>query len=1315
MFKAKGPALASSTDFSGNLRETSFYKYGHLRSLGLSGEITALAVDPVSSLLAVGLSSGLIHVFGAAPVHFVIPAAPASSSGPARSIAFLFFHPGHGRVVAIDAGNTFHQFSLRDISDSANPNVHPPTPVREAGYTVYGTVTAAEQPLPSHTHMFVAMRDGQTIAWDLKAATVAGFKVHNCWAEYEQRLIRSGVPGRGKTIGGPTTTCLAHNPRDLNVLLIGYDGGVVAWDFQKAAAVKTYEMTLPPGAPGGGTYQDADGSLWTERTPSVTSIAWRPDGLVFAVGHSDGCISFWAYSESDKPLMVRTLTHEDVHVTDAESLLSAGALDTQVRRKDAAPAAVSANREPIYKLAWASFPDQAALKLLVAAQGTDKSIPPPTNATVEYADRGETLLLVLGGQSPGERPGINILQMPAYLAPMAKRPTSPTSPSQSMPLQERYAFRDSLAPTGTSNYPTRTPPEDFVLVPRTNPYFSMAHDAVAIIITLTPDATMPPPPGPSAEREFEVYAFPPPRSSTAPPPLGRKSFLVPGEGERLVALTPAPMSPSSPSLTSPRSPSPASWRFPWSAQSSPSISGLLSPSLIPPSPRLAVNERKRFRAPSSLWSGAYAVMGCEMFSLPTPTFKRLISWSIEVAGNETFPRLPIYGGLAVPDLQSQGAPDLKVLKMESYRVLVTHHPDATVRFWDASPHILVLPTPLRFEFPAPLPHLTISVGEYLKHPDVAHLPLAKLWATDRRQVRITGVHLARESLECVITLATGEVVVTKFGESKPAARGDGNEVEELELDGWAGPAAAPATPRSESYFPSPTYPGVPRAASPLTPGTPHTSQVPGSPGSFSSVRQDWVDEVTELDQLAKWATDGFKPVCILTSRRGEAVACAVSDIGFVAVAYATKTLTIMDLRGPEIILREGFDEDGEAMRKRKKKGNAQNVLGEHSLVGCLKWVVSGLGADPTPRPRLIVSYAKGMTKIYTLVNVLGEWLVEPKPPTFTNDSLAGPLATFVLDAVNGNELAPSAESLSAAMAMQNAHDAKTTKDKDAPPHCLWIAASKRSIRCAVNFNGERVAKVELENEELSDVKYITRHGNRVIVALTTTGSALFHTAPHLEYITRMDLYFGGEPRKIGRLSFDDRSGDFVEYGGPLDVSLRTLFHFRKPLPPRYDPLHIKHPVPPQPAPLNASTLVGSWIWGGAALSGAQLDSIVAGPSRPQPAKPVEAGPPKPKKPLITWGEPPDEPVVAKAALSPVAPKRVAVGKQRGPARDARERNDAYSEMQDTLAERTDVLDYLGEQLNNASVSASGYLSAARNTAMKEAAKGTAKGMLGKLL
>jgi syntaxin-binding protein 5 len=518
--------------------------------------------------------------------------------------------------------------------------------------------------------------------------------------------------------------------------------------------------------------------------------------------------------------MVRTITHEDVNVADAESLFSAGALDTQIRPAKTAtlevshenidgmpvlaetpvpPKAVDANRVPIFKLAWAGFPDQAALKLMM----TVKEGEPLTNATVEYAERGETLLVILGGQSPNERPGINILQFPAFTPPIAaRRGTTPMSPSQSMPVQERYAYRDSLMPTGSSNYPTRTPPEDFVLLPRSSPYYGLAHDPVALIVSLTPDKTLSSTDAPRAERGLDAWAFPPPRSTVIPPSPGRITCQLPGEDEKLVAMTPAPLVPS------PGTPRTPGWRLPWTspAPQSPSLR-VPTPETSLKSPFVSVERRRerkkrRYRLPSALWSGNLSVLGCELHSLPTPTFKRLISHSIENEG-------------------------------------VEDEPDATVRFWDISPHLLLLPTPLRFEYPGPLPHLTISVGDWLRSPEVQHLPIAKAWVKDRSGVKIKSVHLAREALECTVTFTSGELLVTKFGEGKGQAPAR-EEVEE-----------------EESYFPKVEMPK----------------------NEMASLKQDWVEEVTELGDLATWTSDGFKPVALFTLKRGEVLQCAVSDIG----------------------------------------------------------------------------------------------------------------------------------------------------------------------------------------------------------------------------------------------------------------------------------------------------------------------------------------------------------------------------------------------------------------------------------------------------
>jgi len=116
-----------------------------------------------------------------------------------------------------------------------------------------------------------------------------------------------------------------------------------------------------------------------------------------------------------------------------------------------------------------------------------------------------------------------------------------------------------------------------------------------------------------------------------------------------------------------------------------------------------------------------------------------------------------------------------------------------------------------------------------------------------------------------------------------------------------------------------------------------------------------------------------------------------------------------------------------------------------------------------------------MTKIYSLLNSLGEWIVDSKPPTFTNESLAFPVASFVLDPLTGTELLPTAEALQAAMHHPE-HSPSSSKNKTITPHCLWIAVARKSIRIAANFNGERVGKVELGEEEIAEAFYVTRHG-----------------------------------------------------------------------------------------------------------------------------------------------------------------------------------------------------------------------------------------------
>ena len=404
----------------------------------------------------------------------------------------------------------------------------------------------------------------------------------------------------------------------------------------------------------------------------MTCVTFRPDGLVFAVGHEDGCISIWSLEEPDKPLMVRTLTKEDVNVTDAESLFDAGALDTTTKYGQPVPPAV---REPIFKLAWASFPDRAILGTMVAAQSLDPGVEPVQKSTMQYAEKGETLLVVLGGCMSNDPPAINVLQMPVYTPPPVIK-TAVAGPSEGLSIPGRKAYRESLSVTGITQYPTATPAEDFVLLPRTSPYFNLSFDPISIVIFLTPEDRLPPVKGPHGRRTVDAWSFPPPRSDLPPDDTGRKDFhTVTDEALQGYAMAAVPTLPNalSPGLST--SDLTSSWRLPWS--SSPA-----SPGLTPLNGGTITHHSqpaRPLRLPSIFWTGGTNVLGCQTFSLDNATFRRLIAFGIETVGREEKPRLPLRGGTAVPDLHSNNAPDAALTKMEGYRILATWHADGAVR------------------------------------------------------------------------------------------------------------------------------------------------------------------------------------------------------------------------------------------------------------------------------------------------------------------------------------------------------------------------------------------------------------------------------------------------------------------------------------------------------------------------------------------------------------------------------------------------------------------------------------------------------------
>lgn len=60
--------------------------------------------------------------------------------------------------------------------------------------------------------------------------------------------------------------------------MIAYEGGVSLWNIAEKREERSWEISLPPGAPGGGN--DEEEKLFSERRLNVTCLAWRPDGML---------------------------------------------------------------------------------------------------------------------------------------------------------------------------------------------------------------------------------------------------------------------------------------------------------------------------------------------------------------------------------------------------------------------------------------------------------------------------------------------------------------------------------------------------------------------------------------------------------------------------------------------------------------------------------------------------------------------------------------------------------------------------------------------------------------------------------------------------------------------------------------------------------------------------------------------------------------------------------------------------------------------------------------------------------------------------
>ncbi|KAK7058549.1 Lethal(2) giant larvae sro7 [Paramarasmius palmivorus] len=418
-FLKRGPIL----DLSSELHEPQDWKPGSLRVFEYPLNVTALAIEPVSGLLAIGTGNGVIYLIGRPGVEckLLLPDAYRVTALQIPTAAY--------KIVCLDDHDQLH---IWDLASSGLPKY-----LASARFDQASSFTVS----PYHNHAFIVLQSGEIRTYDLTCVRKSSYTIPNLWTLYEQKLAASGMPEVSTPTSGIALDVVPH-PRNMNLLFIVYGGGIVLSDLTERNSSRVYELVHPPGAPGGHGYGSPD--ILMPRKPEATCLAIHPAGHFFAVGYTDGCIAFWAVEDEDQPLLVRTLDDQDVNVVDAAQLevhLDRGGEKAPVQR------------EPIFKLSWCSFPNSSDPR------------------------GGDTVLTILGGSHVPDSAGVTSMLLPAF------NPSAPPMSSNPMDLhpETRKAMRSSVQPSDSYFYSTNGLVQDYLLIPRSEPHFSGAFDPFAIL------------------------------------------------------------------------------------------------------------------------------------------------------------------------------------------------------------------------------------------------------------------------------------------------------------------------------------------------------------------------------------------------------------------------------------------------------------------------------------------------------------------------------------------------------------------------------------------------------------------------------------------------------------------------------------------------------------------------------------------------------------------------------------------------------------------------------------------------------------------
>lgn len=316
----RGKQAGISNDLSAGIT-SDLFALDDLARYGINSQVSALAYDPVQSILAVGTRSsqfgpGQIYIFGQGRIEVTLPL-------PARGATVQTLQFCADKLVCLD---TKHDIAVYSLATKRLLASHSPP----------GAVTIMCTD-PMLDYALLGMQTGEILAYDLDRENLAPFKIPNLWQE---------VAPKAKVM--PIVNLQFH-PRDVGTLLIGYQQGAAIYSFKLARAMQFFHYEIPRGAPGG----DGDPAQANIlRRPQLTQAIWHPTGTFVMTGHEDSSLVFWDVLKDGRMLVARTRTDTNIATPGAGTGVAGSS------------SSALAAKEPIFKIAWCANgkdPDDTAI------------------------------------------------------------------------------------------------------------------------------------------------------------------------------------------------------------------------------------------------------------------------------------------------------------------------------------------------------------------------------------------------------------------------------------------------------------------------------------------------------------------------------------------------------------------------------------------------------------------------------------------------------------------------------------------------------------------------------------------------------------------------------------------------------------------------------------------------------------------------------------------------------------------------------------------------------------------------------------------